>query len=306
VKTCSLIWLAVLLLLPSLPATALSKTTEGQIRLMDNLGDTLVLDRPARRIVSLAPNITESLFAIGAGQHIVATVNHSDYPEAALAIPRIGTYNKVNRESLVAMNPDLVIAWESGNGVDVINHLKALGLPVYVTEALTFEDIATNLRDFATLTGRGTEGESVAAAFVERYQSLRQRYVAAAPVTVFYQVWNQPLMTLNDDNLIADVIRLCGGVNIFATAGPPMPVVNTETVLRADPDVIIASGMGEERPDWVDQWSRWPSLRAAQNHQLYFIPPSLLQRHSTRILDGAALMCQYLDQARQIIAPTTP
>lgn len=299
-KTRSLTCLAMLMVLASLTATALATATEGEIRLVDNLGNTLVLDKPARRIVSLAPNITESLFAVGAGQHIVATVNYSDYPAEALAIPRIGTYNKVNRESLVAMDPDLVIAWESGNGVELINHLKELGLPVYVTEARTFDGIATNLRDFAILTGRGTEGEKVAADFVERFRQLRARYAGGKPVSVFYQVWDQPLMTLNDDNLIADVIRLCGGINIFANAGPLMPVINTETVLRANPDVIIASGMGEERPDWVDAWRQWPSLTAAQNNQLYFIPPSLLQRHSTRILDGAALMCHYLDQARAL------
>lgn len=299
-KTCSLTRLAILMVIFSLAAPAFATATDaGEIRLVDNLGDTLVLDKPARRIVSLAPNITESLFAVGAGEHIVATVSYSDYPEEALAIPRIGTFTKINRESLVAMNPDLVIAWDSGNGIDVINHLKSLGLPVYVTEARTFEDIADNLRDFGILSGHAAEGKAAADAFRKRYHQLRARYANAAPVSVFYQVWNQPLLTINDGHLIADVIRLCSGVNIFADAGPRMPVVNTETVLRADPDVIIASGMGEERPDWVDAWRQWPSLKAAQNGQLYFIPPSLLQRHSTRILDGAALMCQYLDQARQ-------
>src|SRR5690606_8454417 len=278
-KTCSPTSLAILMVLFSLAAPAFATATEeGEIRLVDNLGDTLVLDKPARRIVSLAPNITESLFAVGAGGHIVATVSYSDYPEDALAIPRIGTFTKINRESLVAMNPDLVIAWDSGNGIDVINHLKSLGLPVYVTEARTFEDIADNLRDFGILAGRADEGLAAADAFRERYQKLRARYASAEAVSVFYQVWNQPLLTINDGHLIADVIRLCSGVNIFAAAGPRMPVVNTETVLRAAPDVIIASGMGEERPDWVDAWRQWPSLKAAQNGQLYFIPPSLLQR----------------------------
>ena len=277
---------------------SLAEPTQTEIRLTDGLGHTLVLDRPATRIVSLAPNITESLFAVGAGELIVATVNYSDYPEAALAIPRIGTFNKINRESVVTMNPDLVIAWEDGNGPEVIDHLRRLGLPVYVIAAQSFEDIADNLRDFGILTGQMEQGMAAAEAFRERYDQLHSRYAAAAPVSVFYQVWNQPLLTINDQHLIADVIRLCGGVNIFADAGPRLPVVNTETVLRADPDVIIASGMGEERPDWVDQWRRWPSLAATRNDHLFFIPPSLVQRHSTRILDGAELMCGFLQQAR--------
>ncbi|MFA5494353.1 MAG: cobalamin-binding protein [Porticoccaceae bacterium] len=287
-------WLALLAIL----LLAVAATARAEIRLVDDLGHTLVLAEPARRIVSLAPNITESLFAVGAGKLIVATVNYSDYPEAALAIPRIGTYDKINRESLVAMDPDLVIAWESGNGPEVIDHLRRLGLPVFVTEPRRLEDIASLLRNFATLTGLDAQGRQAADTFTARLDHLRGLYSDAEPVSVFYQVWNQPLLTLNDGHLIADVIRLCGGVNIFADAGPLVPVVNTETVLRADPDVIIASGMGEERPDWVDAWRRWPSLRAAQNDQLYFIPPSLVQRNSTRILDGAELMCRYLNQAR--------
>ncbi len=287
-----------LLLLMGLMLAAEAATEPVPIRLTDDLGHTLVLEGPATRIVSLAPNITESLFAVGAGDLIVATVNHSDYPEPALAIPRIGAFNKINRESVVAANPDLVIAWENGNGLEVIEHLRNLGLPVFVTEARSFEDIADNLRDLGVLTGRVAQGDVAADSFLQRLYRLQSEYSQADPVSVFYQVWNQPLLTVNDQHLIADVIRLCGGINIFAAAGPQLPVVNTETVLRADPQVIIASGMGEERPDWVDAWRRWPSLAAARDNQLYYIPPSLLQRHSTRILDGAELMCDYLQRAR--------
>ena len=268
------------------------------IRVIDRQGQILTLDRPARRIVSLAPHITESLFAVGAGSAIIATVSHSDYPEAALAIPRVGSYDRINRESLVAMKPDLVIAWESGNGADLIDHLRALGLAVFVTEPRRLEDIAANLEAFAALAGRDAEGAAAARAFRARLERLRAAHRDSAPVTVFYQVWNQPLLTLNDAHLIADVIRLCGGTNIFGDAAPLVPVVNTETVLRADPEVVIASGMGEERPDWVDEWRRWPSLRAARNGHLYFIPPSLLQRHAPRILDGAESLCRLLEQAR--------
>lgn len=276
----------------------LANANQAIIQLTDDMGHTLVLDKPASRIVSLAPNITETLFAVGAGQQIVATVDHSDYPEAALDLPRIGTYTAINQESLVALEPDLVIAWETGNGSDIVAQLRHLGLPVFAIEPRTLSDIATTLRQFGTLSGRDEAGEAAAQAFLERHHSLRDRYQQAAPVSVFYQVWNQPLLTLNDDHLIAQVIHLCGGVNVFGDAGPLVPVINTETVLRADPQVIIASGMGEERPDWVDQWRRWPSLTAVRNDHLFFIPPSLVQRQTVRILDGAQMMCDFLHQAR--------
>ena len=273
-------------------------TPHAQITLTDDTGATLVLEKPARRIVSLAPHITESLFAVGAGEKIIATVSYSDYPAAAETIPRIGAYDRINRESLIALEPDLVVAWVSGNGLAVIEHLRKLGLPVYATEPRRLDDIPDTLRALARLAGTDKNGNRAATDFETRLSALRRNDARENPVTVFYQVWNKPLLTLNGDHLISDVIALCGGTNIFGNAAPLVPSVNVESVLRANPGVIIASGMGEERPEWVDAWRRWPSLAAVRDDQLYFIPPSLLQRHSTRILDGAERMCRYLDRAR--------
>ncbi|WP_243748660.1 cobalamin-binding protein [Pseudomaricurvus alcaniphilus] len=261
-------------------------------------GEQVSLAQPAQRILSLAPHITESLFAIGAGAQIVATVSYSDYPAAALEIPRVGSYDRISIEAAVASAPDLVIAWHSGNGGDVIARLRALGLQVFVSEPGTLDSIADSLRQFALLSGRQQQGDAASEQFQRRLAQLRQRYSGQATVSVFYQLWDQPLLTMNDSHLIADVIRLCGGRNIFGPARPLIPEVGVESVLRADPEVIIASGMGEERPEWLDHWRRWPTLQAVQKRQLHFVPPSLLQRHSTRILDGADLVCEQLQQAR--------
>ncbi|MFA5630098.1 MAG: cobalamin-binding protein [Porticoccaceae bacterium] len=280
---------------------ALAAVARAEIRVVDDLGHELTLDRPATRVVSLAPNITESLFAVGAGGLIVATVNYSDYPEEALLIPQIGAFNRVNIESVVGYKPDLVLATHSGNGGEVIERLRALGLKVYAADPRRLEGIARNLSDFAALTGRGAEGAAAADRFSARLGRLRATYAGAAPVTALYQVWNDPLTTVNDKHMIADLIRVCGGVNAFGEAIPLLPVISVEAVLKADPQVIIASGMGEERPDWVDQWRRWPSLTAVRDNHLYFIPPSLLQRYSVRILDGAEQMCGFLQQARQTL-----
>lgn len=276
----------------------LSTTATAEIRLVDVTGHEVVLEAPAQRIVSLAPHITETLFAAGAGHKIVGTVKSSDYPEAAKAIPQIGGYDRINRESLMAARPDLVLAWESGNGSEVIGGLRALGITVYVTEVRRLEAISTSLRDFATLAGTREVGLAAADAFDTRLATLRNTYSTRLPVTVFYQVWNSPILTLNGKHLISDVIRLCGGRNAFADAVALVPKISVESVLLRDPQVIVASGMGEEHPEWVDDWRRFPSLRSVQNQQLYFIPPSLLQRHAPRVLDGAAQLCGFLERAR--------
>ncbi|MAC33099.1 MAG: cobalamin-binding protein [Haliea sp.] len=276
----------------------LATAAAGEIRLVDVTGHEVVLEAPAQRIVSLAPHITETLFAAGAGEKIVGTVASSDYPEAAKAIPQIGGYDRINRESLMAARPDLVLAWESGNGREVIAGLRALGVTVYVSEVRELDEIAGSLRAFATLAGTAEAGHAAANAFDRRLATLRNTYSHRPPVTVFYQIWNSPILTLNGEHLISDVIRLCGGRNSFTDAIALVPKISLESILLRDPDVIVASGMGEEHPEWVDDWRRFPSLRAVQNQQLYFIPPSLLQRHSTRILDGAEQLCGFLEEAR--------
>lgn len=281
------------------PAPWVLASQQGEtIRIIDDTGFELVLDRPARHIISLAPHITESLYAVGAGDRVVATVSYSDFPEAAKKIPVIGSYDHFNIESLLLAKPDLVLGWRSGNGEGTLNQLRQLGIKVFISEPRSLADIARTLGQFSRLAGTEATGSKIREVFENRIDILRRNYSGKKPVTVFYQVWNEPLLTLNGDHLLSDVITLCGGQNVFAEARFLVPTINPESVLKADPDVIIASGMGEERPDWLNNWRRWPSLKATRNDHLFFIPPSLLQRHSTRILDGAEQMCQFLERAR--------
>lgn len=270
----------------------------AQISVIDDFGNTVTLQGPATRIVSLAPHITETLYAAGAGDNIIATVRYSDYPPEALEIPIIGSYKEVSYESLLTMNPDLVIVWASGNGDEITARIKSLGLTVFMDEPRDIEDIASSLRRFGKLTGNEVIAESEAASFMEKLAALRRDYNEDEILDVFYQVWNDPLTTLNGDHLISDVIRLCGGRNIFADVIPLAPIVNAESVLTADPQVIVVSGMGDDRPEWLDEWKAWPGLAANDNDQLYYIPPDLLQRNSPRVIQGAQLLCEILSEAR--------
>lgn len=271
----------------------------AEIAVVDDLDNAVVLDRPAQRIISLSPHITESLFAAGAGEKIVATVQFSNYPEQAAQIPVIGSYREIAYEAIIALNPDLVIVWASGNGEEIIARLRSLGLTLYLDEPRSIEDIAASLRNFGKLAGSSGIAEAQADELLGRLDTLGQRDATEPAVRVFYEVWNDPLTSLNGEHLVSDIIRLCGGENIFATAIPLAPVVSTESVLAADPQLIVVSGMDEERPEWLDEWRRWPGLTAAETNQLRFIPPDLLQRNSPRIIQGAELMCEYVAEARE-------
>ena len=269
------------------------------IDLQDDLGHPVHLDAPARRIVSLAPHVTELIYAAGAGEAMVAAVQYSDYPPAAKALPSVGSYTQADLEAVVAQRPDLVIGWRSGNPPTQIDRLRALGIPVYVSEPRELASVAHVLRQIGRLAGTEAAANAAADAFDARVQALRTRYASLAPVGVFYQIWDRPLMTVNDEHLISKVIRLCGGRNVFASLELLAPKIGTEAVLVADPETIVASGMGDARPEWLDAWRQWPQLTAVKQDNLFFIPPELIQRHTPRILDGAERLCQQLDTARQ-------
>ena len=270
----------------------------AEIRGTDDTGVELLLENPAQRIISLAPHITESVFAVGAGEKLVGTVSFSNYPEQALSIPQVGTYKKISYETVAAMQPDLILAFGSGNGWEMINRLRELGFKVYVDEPRHLEDIAATLNKLGILLGRKEQGDREAEDFLTRYRALQKQFKDKHPVRLFYEVWNAPLLTINDQHMIADVIRLCGGRNIFADAVPLVAKVSVETVVRRNPEIIIVSGMGEERPEWLDDWRIWTSVAAVTKDQLYFIPPDILQRHTPRILEGAEQMCHFIDRGR--------
>ncbi len=281
-------------------AVVYGREASAEVVLQDDMQRTVRLPQSAKRVVVLAPHLAEMVFAIGAGDKLVGAVSYSDYPQAAQQVPRVGTYKNFSAEAILRLRPDLVLAWQSGNGLQRVEPIIQLGIPVYFTEPRTLEDIALNMQRIAELTG---VEESASQQFLQTLNQLRTSYASQPPLSVFYQVWNQPLQTLNGEHLLSDVIALCGGRNVFGDAKVLAPQVSVESVLRLDPQVIVASGMGEARPEWLDEWRRWPSLQAVRNEQLKFIPPDIIQRHTPRVLQGAAQLCEQLQAARGIYYP---
>lgn len=271
----------------------------AEIAVTDDAGHALKLPRPAQRIVSLAPHLTELLYAAGAGGKVVAAVEYSNFPEAAQSLPRIGSYAAFDLERIAALKPDLAVAWGSGNPPGPVAQLRRLGIPVFVSEPQRLEDIAPSLERLGRLAGTDAVARQAADDFERRRAALAARHAGKRAVTVFYEIWNQPLMTVGGSHLISAAMALCGGRNVFAAVAQPAATIGLEAVLRADPEAIVASGMGEARPDWLDDWKRWPQLVAVRRDNLFFVPPDLLQRHTPRILDGAERLCAALDIARQ-------
>ena len=138
-----------------------------------------------------------------------------------------------------------------------------------------------------------------AAELRRRQAALQREYAGRAAVRTFYQIWKQPLVTIGGKQIISSVISLCGGENVFAALGNLAPTVSVEAVIAANPEAIVASGMDAARPEWLDDWKRWPTIAAVARGNLFFVPPELIQRHTPRLLDGTEILCRQLESARE-------
>ena len=191
------------------------------------------------------------------------------------------------------------MGWASGNGLDTLQRLRQLGVPVFASQPGALPELGATIEKLGALAGTPEAARRAAAEFRARLAALRARYAGRDEVSVFYAIWNRPPITVSDAHLISDVIRLCGGRNVFGGLRALAPTVNEEDVVRADPEAIVASGVGDEPPEWLDDWKRWPRLTAVARGNLYAVPPQLIQRATPRVLDGAERLCAALDDARR-------
>lgn len=272
------------------------------VTVTDDRGHTVSLPRPAQRVVSLTPHGTELVFAVGGGSRLVGVVEFSDYPEAAQRIRRVGDNKAVDLEAVAALKPDLIVVWRHGNARRQLEKLGNLGIPVYESDPRRLDDIPGALERLGRLLGTDTEAAQAASRYRQDLQTLRERYAGRPPVTTFYQVWRQPLKTLNNDHMVSDVIRLCGGVNVFGTLEPLVPTLSDEALLQANPEFMFAASMGatnSNRPvDSLDGWKRFPRLTAVQRGNLFYVNGDLINRPTPRVLEGAALICEAMEGVR--------
>jgi len=250
---------------------------------------------PAQRIISLAPHLTELLFAAGAGDKVIAAVDYSDYPPAARQLPRVGDAAHLDLERIVALNPDLVIAWNTGTSQEDIARLRRLGFNVYVSDLHALEDIAGELRTLGRRAGTERTAAIAAENFDRRLERLREEYEGRETVSVFIQVWERPLMTVGGRHIISDALKICGGNNPFGDLLSIAPTVSIEAVLKADPQAIVGDIPVAELSE---QWSRWPELSAVRLAHVYTIPAELIARPTPRMLDGVERLCAIMDDVR--------
>lgn len=276
---------------------ALAAVAHGRVAVVDDAGSTVELAEPARRVVSLAPHLTEQLFAVGAGDLIVGTTDHADFPPPAKALPRVARAHSIDLERVSALRPDLIVIWGSGFPPAMIEAVRRLGVPTFVSEPSRLADIGSSLERLGVLTAR--PAAHAAAEFDRKLAALRERYRGRREVRVFYQVWNEPLMTLGGRHVISEAIALCGGRNVFADLAPIAPRVSVEAVLAADPEVIVTAEPGGRPSDALAGWRRFERISAVRHRQLVTVDADRINRHGPRVVDEIAVLCEAIDRARR-------
>ncbi len=283
-----------LLLVPALLAAG---AAAAEVRAIDDTGVEVVLTAPAQRIVSLAPHLTEQLFAIGAGGRIVATTEFADHPAEARALPRVARAHSVDLERVAAARPDLIVIWGSGFPPATLAALRRLDVPVFVDEPSRLDSIAESMLRLGKLTAAAGAGRA-AAQFRVAIDALRSRYASRPTVSVFYQIWSQPLMTLGGRHVLSEALRVCGARNVFESMTPIAPQVSVEAVLAADPQMIVTAEPGGIDRGALQMWTRFAGQRAVAGGQLVTIDADRINRHTPRLADELARLCERIDAVR--------
>jgi len=295
INTCLLFFLIVLFFLSVFIQSAIAEPI-----IINNNGTNLVFNKPVNNIITLSPHATELVYSAGAGDKIIATVEYSDFPEQAKRIPRIGNAYSINIEKIISLKPDIIIAWSEGNNLKEISKLQELGFKFYFSKVKNFESISEDIKNIGRIAGTEKISENTAEEFNRKIKSLRTTYSNKKKVSVFYQLWHNPLMTINKTHFIHHSISLCGGINIFANSPVQVPLVNVESVINAKPDVLIAAYKDVPgKTNTAFNWANNLPLTLSLDSDFFTLDPDLLHRPTIRLAKGTAYLCEILDKHRQ-------
>ena len=286
-------------LLPALVVVFASAGAAAAVSVVDDAGRRVTLAAPAQRIISMAPHATELLFAAGGGARVVGAMNYSDYPQAAKSIPLVGSNSQIDMERVLSLKPDLIVVWHTGNTARQIAQLETLGIPIFHSEPRKLAQVAGNIERLGQLLGTAATAQAAAGALRKQLAGLEARYRRRSPVTVFYQIWDQPLFTLNDAQIASDAIRVCGGRNVFGHLKVVAPQVGIEAVLAADPEAILAGKRYDPANPGLKVWAPYPGMTAVRRGNLITVDGELLTRPGPRTVEGAAALCEVLEGVRR-------
>ena len=278
----------------------IAQSSTASITLLQPNGESLTLSGPARRIITLAPNLAELVFAAGAGGKLKAVVEYSNFPEQVTQIPRVGDAFRIDLERIIELKPDLVIAWKSGNPQTALQKLQQLGIRVWQIEITRPEEIADAVENISHAAGTQDIGEAVALQLRNRLAGLQKQNADKTPGGFFYQIAPRPLYTINSQHIISRSLAVCGVHNVYSDLSTLAPQVSRESVIIANPQVMIAPETAGDPPALL-VWQDWPQLQAVQNNNMLYLPADEISQATPRLLDSIDLACRLLDEVRSAL-----
>ncbi|HTS83954.1 MAG TPA: cobalamin-binding protein [Usitatibacter sp.] len=271
-------------------------STAAEISLKDDLGRTVEMKEPARRIVTLAPALTELVFTAGGGDRVVGASAYSDYPPEAKKLPQVSSAMSWSLEEIASLKPDLVLAWHDNMRTEDVSRLSAFGIAVYVAESRNFDDVPRTLQAIGTLLGRDTS--PAIRAYRDKLERLRAQYARKPQVTALLEIWHNPLTTIAGHHFMNEALEICGARNVFADLSGVAPIVSWEEVFFRDPDVIVGISSAASEKEFRASWKERPTLRAVSQDHLVYADADRLQRLTARTPDGVASLCAAIDRVR--------
>ena len=276
---------------------ALTGLARAAVAIPDDTGHTVTLPTTPTRIVSLAPGATEMLFAAGAGDRVIATVEYSDEPAGAKQVPRIGDVVAIDLEKLVALRPEVAVVWPGGGNPAQIEEMGRMGIPLYRQQVNTLADLAGSLRRLGALAGTGAAAEQAARNIEARLATLAHTYDNSRHPSVLLEVWNHPIYTVGGTHLMSDALRLCGARNAFGDLRDLAPAVDIEAVVARNPDIIVAAAPPGAGSEWLADWKRFTTLRAVRTRNLISFEDQRLTRLGPSVVAATEALCKVLATA---------
>ncbi|MDF2153333.1 vitamin B12 ABC transporter substrate-binding protein BtuF [Vibrio sp. CAU 1672] len=258
---------------------------------------TALANEPVQRVISLAPHATEIAFAAGLGEQLIAVSEMSDYPDQAKTLERVANYQGIKLERIIALQPDLIIAWPAGNPAKELEKLKQFGLPIYESSTDSLEDIARNIEQLSRYSATPEVGQQAADKFRAQLKALQSKYRTQDKVRYFYQLSDDPIITVAGGNWPSEVFSFCGGENIFARASAPYPQVSIEQVVIRQPEVLFTSPHATQEDNL---WSNWHhELPAVKKGQVWSLNADWINRPTPRTINALTEVCEHFDSVRQ-------
>ena len=259
-------------------------------------GSPAASDRNALRVVTLAPNLAELMFAADAGDQLVGVSAYTDFPPAAAKLPVIGDAFAIDQEQLLLLKPDVLLAWDEGTPRHMLDQLRGAGYRVEVIGTSGLEDVAEALERIGDLTGNSQQAKQAAQHYRQQIAALREHYEDTDTVSVFYQISSRPLFTVNGSHYISELLELCGGQNIFSDLNELAPMVDVEAVLSRNPEAMLAAKDATEEA--FDDWNNWPGMAANRYGNRFFMPAAEIGRATPRLVAAGEAVCEALKIAR--------